>query len=165
MTKPSWLPPLVLLEQHKGDWNEYIEAVYEYFKKDFIDSKPQFTSKTVQLKRYPLYQNREFTFWHITSEGKEEEKRIPDIRRCERIRWPRPIIERHDDDSVRCWRNKRRQEKRIVLWFYKEDYVVVLAERGKYVLLWTAYMVSYRRTREKLLKEYEKCPKILTPPQ
>lgn len=152
---PDWLPSLVLLQEYSGDWERYIEAVYKYFKEDFIDSRPKFADKDVQYKRNLRFQNKEYTFWHITSEGEEEDKRIPDIRRCERIRWPRPIIEHYSDDVLRCWTNKRRRERRIVLWLYEHDYVVILADRKNYVLLWTTYMVSYRHTREKLMREYE----------
>ena len=63
---PDWLPPLVLLQEYNGDWNQYIEAVYDYFKVDFIDSKPQFHGITIRLKRYPLLDGKEATFWHIT---------------------------------------------------------------------------------------------------
>lgn len=34
---------------------------------------------------------KEATFWHMIQEGRIEEDRTPDIRRCERIRWPKPI--------------------------------------------------------------------------
>jgi hypothetical protein len=167
---PDWLPPLVLLEEYDGDWKEYIKAIYDYFKVDFIDTRPQFQDKVIRLKRYPLLDEKEATFWHITSEGKEEDERVPDLRRCERIRWPRPIIEHHNDNSIRCWRNargntRRRNERRIVLWLYDEDYVVVLADRGRYMLLWTAYCVSWNHTREKLLKDYQEYQKRQTPPQ
>jgi hypothetical protein len=150
---------LVLLENYGGEWDKYIEAVYAYFKEDFIDSNPCFDSRRVGLKRYPLYQNKERAFWHCTSEGEFEEVRLPDIRRCERIRWPKPIIEHYADTSVRCWHNKRAQDKRIILWFYEKDYVVVLADRGNYVLLWTTYLVTFNHTKEKLLKEYEEFQK------
>ncbi|MBE0430692.1 MAG: hypothetical protein IBX67_02580 [Dehalococcoidia bacterium] len=169
MTKPSWLPPLVCFSHFGGEWDRYIEAVYTYFKADFIDSRAHFRNRVITLKRHPLLGGKETTFWHITSEGEEEDKRVPDIRRCERIRWPRPMIEHHDDGSIRCWPNirataRRRNERRIVLWFYDEDYVVVLADRGRYVLLWTAYYVSWGHTRRKLLREYEDYQKRRTPP-
>ncbi len=160
----SWLPALVLLEHYGGNWDEYIEAVYQYFKADFVDSTPQFENRNVGLIRYPLFQQKEFAFWHCTSEGEEEEQRAPDIRRCERIRWPRPVIEHSTDKLVRCWPNKRGSEKRILLWFYDSDYLVVLADRGKYVLFWTAYPLTYKHTREKLAKEYEEYQKRLMPP-
>ena len=161
----DWLPALVLLEQYGGEWERYIEAVYRYFREDFIDSRPKFENRNVGLKRYPLFQQKECTFWHCTSEGEEEEERPPDIRRCERIRWPRPIIEHSTDKLVRCWRNKRGSEKRILLWFCEDDYLVVLADRGNYVLLWTAYLVTYNHTREKLIREYEEFQKRLMPPR
>jgi len=152
------------LEEYGGEWKRYIEAVYAYFKNDFIDSRPWFGSRPVKLKRYPLLEGKEATFWHITSEGEEETQRVPDLRRCERIRWPRPIIEHYDDKAIKCWPNKRGKDIRIVLWFCEQDYVVVLADRRKYVILWTAYYVSYKHTRQNLLAEYEECRKKLTPP-
>ena len=162
---PDWLPELVYFQDYDGDWAYYIDAVYKNFKKDFIDSKPEFDNRVVQLKRHPLFQNKEYSFWHVTSEGKEEEHRTPDLRRCERIRWPRPIIEHYTDTNIRCWPNKRGQDKYILFWFYKHDYLVVLADRKRYVLLWTAYVVSRKHTREKLKKEYDTYIKRLTPPQ
>jgi hypothetical protein len=151
----EWLPDLVLLEQYGGDWETYIEAVYQYLKQDFVDSRPMFEEKNVGLQREPLFQEKEYSFWHCTSEGEEEEARTPDIRRCERIRWPRPIIEHPTDRLVRCWRNKRKSEKRVLFWFYEEDYLVIIAARKNYFLLRTAYLVTYKHTKEKLMKEYE----------
>ena len=72
---PDWLPPLVYINQFGGEWDRYIEAVYAYFKVDFIDSRPQFQDKAIKLKRYPLLEGREATFWHITSEGKTKSQR------------------------------------------------------------------------------------------
>lgn len=161
---PDWLPPLVYLQDYGGQWEQYIEAVYGYFKSDFIDSRPQFGDKPVELKRYPLLEGKEATFWHITSEGKEETQRVPDLRRCEMIRWPRPIIEHYDDKAIKCWPNRRSGDKRITLWLYDQDYVVVLAQRKNYFLLWTAYYVRYPRTRRTLLAEYEEYQNILKPP-
>jgi len=48
--------------------------------------------KRLGLKRHPMTQNKEATFWHMIQEGSVESERIPDIRRCERIRWPRPSV-------------------------------------------------------------------------
>lgn len=166
---PEWLPPLIRLDEFGGEWSQYIEAVYAYFRADFLDSQARYGKKAIRLKRHPLLDGKEATFWHITSEGKEEDKRVPDLRRCERIRWPRPVIENHNHKSIRCWSNTRtsagrRNERRIVLWLYDDDYVVVLADRGRYALLWTAYYVSWAHTRRKLLREYDEYMKRQTPP-
>lgn len=152
---PDWLPALVRFSEYGGDWNSYIEAVYGHFKAAFVDSTPMFLGKRVGLKRHPMLDNKEAVFWHMTSEGKEEAERTPDLRRCERVCWLRPTIEHCDDGAVRWWRNKRGGDRRVVLWLFEHDYVVVLAERGQYCLLWTAYCVSSEHTRRKLLNEYE----------
>jgi len=153
----SWLPPLVLLEDFGGEWNRYVEKVYECFKQDFIDHKPVFRGRRLGLKRHPVSQGKEATFWHMTSEGNDEANRTPDLRRCERIRWPRPIIELADAKGVKVWASIRNNEHRIHLWLESEDYLVVLAARGDYLLPWTAYLVTWDHTRRKLQKDYEAC--------
>ncbi len=80
---------------------------------------------------------------------------LPDLRRCERIRWPRSIIEGADTKYVKSWKNSRKGEERLVLALEDFSYVVVLADRSDYVLLWTAYCVEYEHRRRKLREEYE----------
>lgn len=155
MTPPIWLPPLVLFNDYGGNWEAYLEAVYSIFKADFIDSKPTFKGMGFNLKRHPLFQDKEATFWHVTSEGSQETERIPDFRRCERIRWLRPIIENANDPAIKVWENERKGEKRICLWLEAEEYFVVLAKREGYMLLWTAYLVKQVHRKQKLQKEYE----------
>lgn len=155
MEKPSWLPGLVLYEDHGGDWHCYLDALYDFFKKDFIDSKPTFEGRRVGLKRHPESQEKEATFWHMISEGNTESDRLPDMRRCERIRWPRPIIEHSRESVVKVWKNIRGREIRICLWLESLEYLLVLADRKDYVLPWTAYMVDKPHRRQKLQKEYE----------
>lgn len=151
----DWLPPLVLFEDYEGNWNAYLDAIYSFFKDDFVNNKPVFQGRQLRLKSYPLTNDKEATFWHMISEGKEEENRIPDLRRCERIRWPKPIIEHDKDNAVKYWLNRRGREKRICLWFQQENYLVILADRGKYILPWTAYLVTKSHMQRKLEKEYQ----------
>ena len=153
----DWLPPLVLLETYSGDWDVYIEALYGFFKKDFVDSKPLFRGKLLALKRHPVIQSKEATFWHLLSEGKIEENRLPDLRRCERIRWPRPIIEHESESRIKVWENKRGHETRICLWLENREYLVVLAKRKGYILLWTVYPVIEKHRKRKLQREYDDC--------
>lgn len=155
MSLPSWLPPLVSLVDYDGDWNRYVDALYEHFCRDFIASSPQYAGGKVQLKRHPITDGKEATFWHLISEGKEEKTRMPDLRRCERIRWARALIESAGTDRVRHWGNTRRGEPRIVIALADFSYVVVLTERKNYLVLWTAYCVEQEHRREKLRKEFE----------
>lgn len=152
----DWLPDLVCLEDHGGDWHSYLAAVYEHFRSDFVLSRPVFDEKPIFLKRHPELDGKEAAFWHVISEGKDESARTPDLRRCECVRWLRPMIEAVGTSRVRCWRNQRRaNEKRVVIALGDFSFVVVLADRGDRFLLWTAYPVGYRNRREALRKEYE----------
>ena len=164
-TRPNWLPPLVLLATYGGEWEKYLKALYSFFKQDFIDSRPSFRGSKVAHKRLPVIEGKEATFWHLISEGNVEQDRLPDIRRCERIRWPRPIIERCDEGVIKIWENERKGQKRICLWLENHDYLVILAERKEYVLLWTAYLVTEPHRKRKLMKEYEEYKKASAAPK
>jgi len=158
--KVEWLPPLVLFENYGGEWDRYLNALYKFFKQDFIDSAPTLEGMKVALKHHPIEKGKEATFWHLISEGRSEEDRLPDLRRCERVRWPRPIIEHYDQLPIKFWVNERKGEKRICLWFESEEYLVVLARRRNYVILWTAYLVTKAHTKMKLKKEHEAYKKL-----
>ena len=152
---PSSLPDLVRLADHGGDWHRYVETIYQHFRQDFVVSKPAYPGKRFALKRHPVVDGKEATFWHITSEGNVEADRLPNLRRCERIRWPRLMIEAVADDGVKHWENQRKGKTRHLLALDDFSYVVVLADRGEYILLWTAFYVEVDRRRKKLELEYE----------
>src|SRR5579871_5756179 len=100
----SWLPELVTMEQHAHDFKAFLEAVYAIFSRDFLGSKPAFTGKRFAVKRHPLSEGKEATFWHLVSEADSngtEGGRTIDLRRCERIAWPKPIIEAAKTENVR----------------------------------------------------------------
>ncbi len=50
--------------------------------------------------------------------------------------------------------SRRSGERRIVMAIPDFSYVVVLADRGSYVLLWTAYYVEHDHRRRKLEAEH-----------
>ena len=156
---PIWLPPKVSLSAFGGDWARYEDALYAIFCRDFKAETLYFRGCPLKLKRHPLSGGREATFWHFTTEGNVESQRRPDLQRCERIGWPRPIIERADDPSIKVWENERKGERRACLWLEEESYLVVLAVRGSYVLPWTAYLVTREHQKRKLQKEFEAAPK------
>lgn len=70
------LPELVIKETDEKI-EGYLNRVYSFFKKDFIDAKPVFF-KRVALKRHPLRNGKEATFWHFTTSGEVEKNRAPD---------------------------------------------------------------------------------------
>lgn len=153
------LPELIELNAFGGSFEKYIEAVYQIFKNDFIDTKPTFQGTRLGLKKYPLVDNKEYTFYHMTHEGNIENDRTPDFRRMERIGWPRPMIDDSEHSYLKVWRNTRRgkggTKNRILILHEAEQYLVVLDDRGNYILPWTAYLIKGRRQFQKHLKEYE----------
>lgn len=155
MALPEWLPALVLLEENDGDWNKYLTLIYSYFRSDFIDNQCNFRGIKIAIKRHPQINNKEATFWHLITEGDNETERTPDLRRCERIRWSKPLIEKVPDETIKLWKNKRHNETRLCLWLEDAEYIVILAERKKYLLLWTAYTVTENHRKRKLQREYE----------
>lgn len=156
MSLPQWLPPLEELKAHGGDFARYLEAIYRIFCTDFVESKPAFAGKRLGLKRHPVIHGKEATFWHMISEGSDEAQRTPDLRRCERMRWPRPVIENADDASLKVWREPNGSGHRVLIWFAAAEYLVVLDERKDYVLPWTAYPVEREHQQRKLEKRWER---------
>ncbi len=162
------LPGLVKLEDFKGDSSKYIEAVYSFFKEDFVIKRIFYTGLVVNYIKDPIYKGKEFTFWHMISEGEIEEERTPDIRRCERIKWPKSIIENSNDEQVKVWANERKNkkgkiQKRICFCYGKWEYLVVISKRSGYLLFTTAYPLSGNK-KWKTQKEYEGYIKKQTPP-
>ena len=151
---PSWLPPLVYASDHGNHWEAYVRALYRIFTTDFIESGPDFDGQTVNLVKVPLDQGKHVTFWHIISEGKTEDDRLPAFGRCERIRWPRPIIEHSQEEIVKVWENKRRGQTRVCIWLEAQSYLVVLIRRSTFFLLLTAYPTDEKHTQRKLRKEH-----------
>ena len=101
------LPEIITLDEFSGDFSSFYEAVYQIFRRDFVDSKPSFKGKRLRLKAHPHIDGKEYTFYHFTHEGDFETERIPNLRRMERIGFPRPIIDNSEHTSLRVWRNKR----------------------------------------------------------
>ncbi len=150
----SWLPGLI--EFTDGNWDDYIDRVYHYFKMDFIVTNPFFRGQQINHRRYPEDDNgRHNAFWHLVQEGDVEDERTPDLRRCERIRWPRPIIEHEAEDYILVWENERKGKTNICVFFYEKNYLVILGKRIGYLLLLSAYPIEYKNRKEKLLNEYK----------
>jgi len=150
---PDWLPKLIRIDQFVGDWKRYIEEVFSVFYRDFINSQPRYAQRWVRCRRDPIMDGKEAGFWHCTSEGTDENNRIPDLRRCERIGWIRAIIENSIDKSVKIWECRKKSDHRIYLWF-NEEFLVVLGDRKKHVQLITAFVTDRKHTIYKLRKEY-----------
>lgn len=148
-------PELIFLQSFEGNFNNYFNAVYEIFDAHFIKAQPRFAGVRVSAPRYPEVDGRSRTFYHITHEGEDEQNREPDIRRMERIRFPRFKIETHPHSELLVWEKQIGSDTRIHILNKDQCYLLVLNKRKDYLLLWTAFWIERKHTLDKKLKEYE----------
>ena len=152
----GWLPALIHLADCGGQWQLYEDVLYRIFSRDFIESHPNYPNRRWSTKRYPESKGKACTFWHLISTGDAEAERIPDMRRCERIPWPRVMIDAVGTRaSVRIWQVTQSRRRRVLLAIDGFSYVVVLEDRGEHIMLWTAYHVEHSNRRRQLRKQWE----------
>ncbi len=161
---PNWLPSPVQYADFGGDWERFIEEVYNRFVRDFLNDfnrrQLRFEGIPLSLRRHPLVRGKEASFWHLVSTGNIEEERLPDFDRCECISWARAIIDNANDRFVKRWENTRDGNTNICLWLESENYIVVLGKRNGYVILLTAYFAQEYK-RKKFQREYDEYIKSL----
>lgn len=168
MQNNCWLPCLVDYNSFSGNWKRYEAAIYAVFKMDFLDSKPTFEGKQVNIRKYPMVDDKEDAFFHITHQDYNKDgERLPDLRRCERIRWVRCFIEEYNCDQSQCvncdgvkfWEEDapKGSGKRVHLLLEEERYMVVVERRDTYCLLITAFYFEHDHALSKKLKHYGSC--------
>lgn len=156
-------PDLIEMNQFGGNFENYFHAVYQIFKNHFIDNSPKFVGVPVYTKKFPLTDGKfHRTFYHITHEGEDEDDRTPDLRRMERVRFPKFMINEHPHNELLVWVEKRKKEQRIHIFNNDEGYLLVLAKRKGFLLLWTAFVLEYPHQKRKKIEKYEEYIKAKT---
>lgn len=151
------LPELIELHDFDGNYDNYVNAVYQIFYQDYVIDKVKYKGEVLRLKWHPEYQGRAYTFYHITHKGRDENNRIPDLRRCERIGWGKPLVENCEELNLKVWPQTRKGKNRICIWLDLDgepDYIIILDIRKNYKLLWTTFVLNYPHEKRKKLKEY-----------
>jgi hypothetical protein len=160
MSTPEWLPNIIPLSDFNSDFNQYLDHLYQIFKRDFIDSRPLYNGKPVLFDKREI-NNYPACFWHLVTEDKiENYDRIEianiSLLRCERLCWIRPMIENCTHEAVSVWENTRftRGKKFNTIFFLEDhDYVVVLTNIKNRFYLVTAYYVNYSNRKNQLIQE------------
>lgn len=155
-------PDLIYLDSYGGNFQKYFQDVYSIFENDFLKQKPHYEVKKVTVRRYPEVEGIHRTFYHITHEGEDESNRTPDLRRMERIRFPKFVIDNNQHPNILVWRNKRGKDDRMLLMNETENYIVILTDRGDHFLLITAYLLDNEHRKDKLIQEYKSYIKAKT---
>lgn len=159
-----WLPGFVDMGDFP-DWASYEDELYRIFRETVVEGSPEFGGLPVRIRRHPMEYGREEAFWHVTCQDYAKDgQRLPDIRRCERVRWVRAFIDNCECARPEClecagmmmWSAAFGSKRRVKILLEEERYVVILEPRGEYVLLITAYYVDHDHSLRKLVKEYER---------
>ncbi|PYD81500.1 hypothetical protein CFR80_11245 [Komagataeibacter oboediens] len=136
-----------------SDWSAYESELNRVFITEIAQGGLTFRGNSVSCRRLPETDNRWAAFWHLIQEGQIETERTPDLRRCERIRWIRWVIENAETNpEIDIWENQRGTATNTLLWF-RTEYLVVLSHRNGYYLLKTAYCTEKRGRIAQLTKE------------
>ncbi len=157
MTLPSLVPV--------SDYNasEYIDKIYEIFVDEVVNGNISFLGLPISCPWHPPYDSKHFSFWHLISESSDsnrvEHDRVPDMRRCERIKWISYIIKNaNDKELIWCWENTRKTSrglsKHVVLYLHAERYIVVLRKKVYRLELVTAYI---RKDHLGMIEERKVC--------
>lgn len=155
-------PDLIFLNDYAGDFKSYFTAVYTIFENDFIKSQPKYEGLKVSAQKHPEVDGIHRTFYHITHQGEDEQNREPDIRRMERIRFPKFVITNYSHLELLVWEKNLGRDDRIHILNEEERYLVVLTKRKEYLLFWTAFYIEDNHTLKKKIKEYETYKKAKT---
>ncbi|WP_418222935.1 hypothetical protein [Clostridium isatidis] len=163
MINCEWLPKLEPYDTNI-EWKSYESKLYDIFVNDFIKSTPIYQNNKIAIRKHPIEMGKEEAFFHVTCQDYlKDGERVPDLRRCERIRWVRKFIENYNCkrncefcSGMKVWEKPYKNTVRIHILLEEERYMVVLEKREKYNLLITAFYIEHDHTMRKKLEEYEK---------
>lgn len=146
---PEPLPELISLEAFHGNWEVYLDAIYDIYISTLVNAHLSFEGIRIGYRYLPPTDGKGFGFWHLISEGAEEEKRYPDLSRCERIRWISWVITHYDTNPDIVWYgNERNHNSNIVIWHKSQNYLVILGKRTDYYLLLSAYIANGHKSHK-----------------
>ena len=155
-------PPALMLFGDYTDWSAYEDAIYDAYLETVVDARLVFCGHPVKVRFFPETKHKGYGFWHLISEApdqknRNEDDRVPDFRRCERIRWVAWCIQNANSAGFSCWENQRGSETNVVIWAEAYDFAVILTKRvpsGRpcFYLLKTAYCLRSHTIRKFMKK-------------
>ena len=144
---PNPLPKFILFSDFK-QWEPYLDWLYKYYLDEIVNAELTFQGSPIRYRFIPMTDGKGFGFWHLISEGEDEEKRLPSLERCERLRWIKWMIQESDSNpDILFYESRRGSSTNLILWNQTIHYVVILGKRNGYYLLVSAYPVSGSRER------------------
>lgn len=168
---PEWLPEKICV----NPWTaETYNVLYDIFCRDIRDADIYYRGYSVWIFR-EMDDGREKIFWHLTTRDVKpipiprrkrrfypkdqthtKAERYPDLRRCERLPWVRPLIEHSFDEKVTAWNYEEGNGTiRTYIWIRNFDFVVIMKKYsdGKRRLI-TSFYVDKPYTRKDFERKY-----------
>ena len=141
---PDWLPELLKV----NPWTAHTyDMLYRIFCRDIRDGALSYAGHRIWFFR-DMDDGKEGIFWHLTSrENKrkpiprrkqrhyprgqthepETSERYPDMRRCERLNWVKPLTEHTTDPEMLVWDYEEGNGTiKTYVWIKDDDFVVIL---------------------------------------
>ena len=139
---PDWLPKTATVNPWRVDT---YEVLYAIFCRDIRDHNLKYSGNAVWIFRV-LEDGKERIFWHLTTRNTKRQKiprrkrkfypkgqeyteteRLPDLRRCERLPWVKPLIEHPTEPEVTAWDYEEGdQTVKTYIWIKDYDFVVIM---------------------------------------
>jgi len=168
---PDWLPEMATV----NPWSEATyEMLYEIFCRDIRDYNLRYIGNNVWIFR-EMEDGKEKIFWHLTARKTIQKKiprrkrkfypdgqtdiepeRLPDLRRCERLPWVKPLIEHPSKSEVLAWDYEEGDRTiKTYIWIKDHDFVVIMKKYpdGKRRLI-TSFYVDKPYKRKDFERKY-----------
>ena len=168
---PDWLPEMARVDP----WTEATYAMlYMIFCRDIRDAELRYQGREVWFFK-EMDGGKEALFWHLTTRKNKvepiprrkknvfsvdqvtaEQERLPDLRRCERLPWVKPLIEHGNDPDVLAWDYEEGDRTiKTYVWIQAYDFVVIMKRfpNGTRRLI-TSFYVDNRYTKADFERKY-----------
>ena len=168
---PDWLPEKAAV----NPWSDTTyEMLYEIFFGDIRDYNLRYIGNNVWIFR-EMEDGKEKIFWHLTTRKTIQKKiprrkrkfypkgqiyteteRLPDLRRCERLPWVKPLIEHPSESEVLAWDYEEGDRTiKTYIWIKDHDFVVIMKKYpdGKRRLV-TSFYVDKPYKRKDFERKY-----------
>lgn len=176
MQLPHWLPAFV--EQKIGEtYQDYEDRLWNIFYTDFIKTHPTYAGKKVLAQYRPVEADGKWgSFIHITTvKDRRTNERVPDLERCERIRFPKATLENCKHCTICGYTNCERpyiwtetvrtgkhKSERTHILIPSDKYTVIIEFDNKRDCYWlvTAYQLNHEKSYQSELKRYNNAKRL-----
>lgn len=138
------------------------DYLYDFFERDFVTNETYLNQGIwINPRSDRKDEGKELDFWHLVTKNQRDTRgnddRYLDTYRAERLPWVKKIIENHNDDEIKLFYFREKNNKvRLYLWAHDQDFVVILQKLGRAeTFLVTSFYIMYSKKRRDFDKRFE----------